>query len=69
MKPSTAFYLTLVFAAGQRALAVNDWTVPCIQGQCSWDLPAESGSSGSVKVVSLYFTYVKHVTFPDRSLT
>ncbi|KAF8496249.1 hypothetical protein F5888DRAFT_1946660 [Russula emetica] len=50
IKPSAAFYLALVLAAGQRALAVNDWSVPCTQGTCSWDLPAESGSSGSVNI-------------------
>ncbi|KAF8502656.1 hypothetical protein F5888DRAFT_1110589 [Russula emetica] len=50
IKPSAAFYLTLVLAAGQRALAVNDWSVPCTQGKCSWDVPAESGASGSVQI-------------------
>ncbi len=55
MKPSSAICITLVFAAGQRALAVNDWSVPCTQGKCSWDLPADSGSSGSVDVVSFVF--------------
>ncbi|KAF8502657.1 hypothetical protein F5888DRAFT_1800191 [Russula emetica] len=49
IKPSAAL-LTLVLAAGQRALAVNDWSVPCTQGKCSWDVPAESGSSGSVNI-------------------
>ncbi|KAN0123083.1 hypothetical protein V8E52_003036 [Russula decolorans] len=49
IKPSAAL-LTLVLAAGQRALAVNDWSVPCTQGKCSWDVPAESGASGSVNI-------------------
>ncbi|KAF8502608.1 hypothetical protein F5888DRAFT_1607712 [Russula emetica] len=49
IKPSAAF-LTLLLAAGQRALAVNDWSVPCTQGKCSWDLPVESNSSGSVNI-------------------
>ena len=68
IKPSAAF-LTLVLAAGQRALAVNDWSVPCTQGKCSWDMPAESGASGSVQVVSLCSTYTNYVTFPYPSLT
>ncbi|KAF8502654.1 hypothetical protein F5888DRAFT_1607718 [Russula emetica] len=50
IKPSTAFYLTLVLGAGQRALAVNDWSVPCTQGKCSWDLPVDSGASGTVHI-------------------
>ena len=49
----SAAFLTLVLAAGQRALAVNDWSVPCTQGKCSWDVPADSGASGSVNIVSL----------------
>ncbi|KAI0276246.1 hypothetical protein BGY98DRAFT_1177851, partial [Russula aff. rugulosa BPL654] len=48
-KPSAAFCLTLFLAAGQRALAVNDWSVPCTQGKCSWDVPADTGTSGSYK--------------------
>ena len=67
IKPSAAF-LTLFLAAGQRALAVNDWSVPCTQGKCSWDLPAESGASGSVNIVSL-LTYTKHIAFLGPSLT
>ncbi|KAJ7114998.1 hypothetical protein C8R44DRAFT_676083 [Mycena epipterygia] len=27
--------------------AVNDWSVPCVTGQCSYDLPATNGSSSS----------------------
>ncbi|KAF8496243.1 hypothetical protein F5888DRAFT_418349 [Russula emetica] len=50
IKPSAALCLALALSSGQRALAVNDWSVPCTQGTCSWDLPAESGSSGSVNI-------------------
>jgi hypothetical protein len=56
IKLSAAFCLTLVLTAGQRALAVNDWSVPCTQGKCSWDLPADSGASGTVHIVSLCFS-------------
>ncbi|KAH9954479.1 hypothetical protein BC827DRAFT_1272621 [Russula dissimulans] len=42
-------YLVFVLAA-QRALAANDWSVPCLQYQCSWDLPTDSGASGTVYI-------------------
>ena len=51
--PSTTLYLVLVLAAGWRAMAANDWSVPCTQGKCSWDLPADSGASGTVHIVRL----------------
>jgi len=56
-KPSAALYLRLVLflAAGWRAMAANDWSVPCTQGKCSWDLPADSGASGTVHIVRLSF--------------
>lgn len=42
------------------ARALNDWSVPCFGGECSYDLPVTSQSSGSVKIVShlprLHFT-------------
>ncbi|KAF8472221.1 hypothetical protein DFH94DRAFT_192159 [Russula ochroleuca] len=44
------FALALVLAAGQRALAANDWFDPCTQGKCSWDLPGDSGASGTVHI-------------------
>lgn len=65
IKPSAAFCLTLVLAVGRRALAVNDWSVPCTQGKCSWDLPADSGASGTMHIVSLLFLSA----FTDPSLT
>ncbi|KAH9167921.1 hypothetical protein EDB89DRAFT_1994780 [Lactarius sanguifluus] len=52
-KTPMVFYLAaLALTAGsrQRVLAANDWLVPCTQGQCSWDLPADSGSSGTLQV-------------------
>ncbi|KAH8983480.1 hypothetical protein EDB92DRAFT_1575878 [Lactarius akahatsu] len=52
-KSSMVFYLAaLALTAGsrQRVLAANDWLVPCTQGQCSWDMPADSGSSGTLQV-------------------
>ena len=52
-KSSAMLYLYLVFATGWRAMAANDWSVPCTQGKCSWDLPAASGASGTVHIVRL----------------
>ena len=51
--PSATLYLALVLAAGQQTLAANDWSIPCIQGQCSWDIPADSGASGTMNIVRL----------------
>ena len=60
-KPSAAFCLTLVLAAGQLALAVNGYSVPCTEGKCSRDVPADTDTSGFVQSVSLCSTYAKHV--------
>ncbi|KAI9437319.1 hypothetical protein H4582DRAFT_339196 [Lactarius indigo] len=52
-KTSMVFYLAaLALTAGSRhqVQATNDWLVPCTQGQCSWDLPADSGASGTLQV-------------------
>ncbi|KAI0037499.1 hypothetical protein FA95DRAFT_94316 [Auriscalpium vulgare] len=41
----------LVVSAALGASALNDWSVPCTQGQCSYDLPAAEGApSGSLKI-------------------
>ena len=54
-KFSTAPYLAVsLVAVGQEYLAVNvvnGRSVSCKQGQCSWDLPADSGTSGTVQIV------------------
>ncbi|KAA1467373.1 hypothetical protein DENSPDRAFT_238702 [Dentipellis sp. KUC8613] len=36
--------------AGMEAFAANDWSKPCLQGQCSYDLPASHTASASLKV-------------------
>ena len=56
IKLSTAL-LTLVLATPLRAQALNDWSVPCTQGVCFWDLPAESGAEGWIKIVSVLYLY------------
>jgi hypothetical protein len=66
---SATLCLALVLVAGQRALAANDWSAPCTQGKCSWDLPGDSGASGTVHIVRLCFTCAKHVAFSGPLLT
>ena len=42
------FLAVLLIAVGQESLAVNvvnNWYAPFTQGQCSWDLRADSGTS------------------------
>ena len=43
--------LTLTVGSCQLVQAANDWFVPCVQGQCAWDLPANSGASGTLQIV------------------
>ncbi|KAA1475878.1 hypothetical protein DENSPDRAFT_883888 [Dentipellis sp. KUC8613] len=43
-------YASLLSLVGTQALAANDWAVPCLQGQCSYDLPASSGATATVQV-------------------
>jgi hypothetical protein len=48
------FLAVLLIAVGQESLAVNvvnNWYAPFTQGQCSWDLHADSGTSGTVHIV------------------
>ncbi|KAJ7087908.1 hypothetical protein B0H15DRAFT_736963, partial [Mycena belliarum] len=48
LSSTTALLLALVSSG---ALAQNnDWTKPCLDGQCFWDLPASSGVSGTMRV-------------------
>ncbi|KAN0134687.1 hypothetical protein V8E53_007472 [Lactarius tabidus] len=52
-KPSVMHYLVaLAFTVGSRqgVLAANDWLAPCLQGNCSWDLPSDSGTSGTLQI-------------------
>lgn len=67
-RPSATLYLALVLAAAWQGQAVNDWSVPCIGGECSWDLPADSSSSGSIYIVRLSFCQRPSLflTFADR---
>ena len=63
-KSSVVLYIValgLAVGSHQRVLAANDWLVPCVQGQCSWDLPADSGASGTVQLVRF------HSYFPTRA--
>ncbi|KAF7351711.1 hypothetical protein MSAN_01604200 [Mycena sanguinolenta] len=41
----------LVLTAAAGTLAVNDWNTPCVNGQCSYDLPSTAnGPSGTMKI-------------------
>lgn len=45
----------LLFTASlaSTALALNDWSKPCFNGECSYDLPSHAGGPvGSLKIVS-----------------
>ncbi|KAJ7049559.1 hypothetical protein C8F01DRAFT_1238484 [Mycena amicta] len=50
MLSTSAILALLPFIAGIHA--INDWTVPCTSGSCSYDLPStnETVSSGSLKI-------------------
>ena len=67
MKFSAAL-LTLALATPLRAQVLNDWTIPCTQGVCSWNLPAESGTEGWIQIVSCS-TYTNRVAVLYPSLT
>ena len=64
-------FLTLLLATPLPALAINDWSVPCTQEQCSWDPPADfadSGASRSMQIVSVFYLCQAHrcfVPLPD----
>lgn len=50
------------------AQALNDWTVPCFGGECSYDLPTSSQSSGSLKIVrTLLFSDSVNLIRPSNS--
>ena len=62
-----ALHLTILLVLSyQQGLAegygANNWTHPCVDGHCSWDLPPESGSSGTLHIVrsSLSLTRISH---------
>lgn len=43
----TLFLLPFFFTAVQ---AANDWSKPCVRGECSYDLPATKGVSGTMRL-------------------
>ncbi|KAI0056899.1 hypothetical protein BV25DRAFT_1864173 [Artomyces pyxidatus] len=45
---STLTTISLLAIAALEVSAANDWNVPCLQGQCSWDLPG--AASGSLQI-------------------
>ncbi|KAJ8518273.1 hypothetical protein ONZ45_g4617 [Pleurotus djamor] len=47
----SAFALVSLLAYLSSVNAANDWTVPCNQGRCSYDMPqAEGGAAGSISI-------------------
>ncbi|KAJ8508130.1 hypothetical protein ONZ45_g9566 [Pleurotus djamor] len=40
----------VLFAVCHYAVALNDWSQPCFDGECAYDLPAASGVSGILKL-------------------
>lgn len=51
---NSAFTLVpLLFTLSVVNAATNDWSVPCNNGRCSYDMPANTnGAAGSVTIVS-----------------
>ncbi|KAI0319871.1 hypothetical protein OF83DRAFT_713042 [Amylostereum chailletii] len=44
------FTILSFLLVGAPSLAWNDWTIPCHDGKCSWDLPLSGGSSGTLYI-------------------
>ncbi|TFY68013.1 hypothetical protein EVG20_g3723 [Dentipellis fragilis] len=48
---STLAFVSILFAVGTaQTLPLNNWSVPCTQGQCSYDLPAHTLTSGTIQL-------------------
>lgn len=43
--------LLAVLSNSAQIFALNDWSKPCFQGECSYDLPESNEGSGSLKIV------------------
>ena len=61
----------LLFGAAD---ALNDWSVPCTDGTCSWDLgnPANHGkgaTTGTLQIVSKCSRLLQHVLIPQFKST
>ena len=62
-KSSVMLYLValaLTVGGRQQVLAANDWLVPCVHGYCSWDLPANSSASGTLRIVRYHYHIPTH---------
>jgi hypothetical protein len=50
---STTLASALILAYTHPALAANDWSIPCTDGACEYDLiPSSNTGGGNVKIVS-----------------
>ncbi|KAJ7266371.1 hypothetical protein B0H12DRAFT_158847 [Mycena haematopus] len=57
------FSTALFFALVSSVLAQNnDWSVPCLQGECFYDLPESSNVSGTMRVWSSETTAISDIT-------
>ena len=51
LSPMVATLIAFASLLPAVAFALNDWSVPCLQGQCAYDL-SSGGASGSMMIVS-----------------
>lgn len=49
----SAFGLAILAATLAAGLGHNDWSKPCFNGECAYDLPDHLGQSGTVKLVGI----------------
>jgi hypothetical protein len=57
MISKTSAFLALILSATSSVYAVNDWSKPCFQGDCSYDVPASNTSvPASLRIVSFTFS-------------
>ncbi|KAF4602956.1 hypothetical protein EYR38_003360 [Pleurotus pulmonarius] len=66
MMPFLLRPLLSVFFLFTLAQAANDWSKPCFEGQCEYDLPSWSPSSGTVKICGRGpFAYISKAWTPE----
>ncbi len=49
----SAFGLAILAATLAAGLGHNDWSKPCFNGECAYDLPDHRGQSGTIKLVGV----------------
>jgi hypothetical protein len=67
MISKTSVYISLLISAAASVHAANDWSKPCFQGDCSYDVAASNTSvPASLRIVSTVLVTI-HTTI--RGLT